>query len=113
MTSACVSPRVNRAEPWVRGSAPDFAPDGANFVEFAAIGTAARIQHFIAENAFFQNVEELVGFLLLLFGASSTTRVVQRVDAGVAFELLVFLRIQRVGQFVADLLVDGGEQFRD
>ena len=51
-------------------------------------------------------LEDLVGFFLLLFRRFFDHAIVQRVDAGVAFELLVFLRIQGVGQFRADLLVD-------
>ena len=42
VTSAWVSPRVNSAEPWVRGSTPTSTIDLADLVERAAIGTAAR-----------------------------------------------------------------------
>ena len=49
-----------------------FAPDVADFVECAAVGTATRIQHFVAENIFLQGVEDFSGFGLLLLGASST-----------------------------------------
>ncbi len=37
VTSAWVSPRVKIAEPWVRGSAPDFDPDRADRLEVATV----------------------------------------------------------------------------
>jgi hypothetical protein len=46
----------------------DFAPDRADFVERAAIGTAARFQHLIAEDPLLEKLENLVGFVFLLFG---------------------------------------------
>ncbi len=68
-----------------------FAPDLADLVERAAIGTPARIQHLVAEDLLFQRVEELAGFGLLLVRCFLDGRIVQRVDLRVAFELGVFL----------------------
>ena len=106
VTSACVSPRVKSAEPWVRGSTPASPQMARTSSKAAAIRTAVRVQHLVAEDPLLQSVEELAGFDLLLFRRFFDHAIVQRVDAGVAFELFVLLRIQRVGQFRADLLLD-------
>ena len=57
-------------------------------------------------------MNSLVGFVLLLFRRFFHNPVMQRIDAGVAFELLVLLRIERVAQFGADFLVDCRKQCR-
>jgi len=88
-----------------------FTPNVADFVELAAIRTAMRIQHLVAENAFLEVLEDFVGFRLLLFGHIGKSQIVRFVNARVAFELGVFLRIQRIGQILADLLFDGGVEF--
>ena len=36
--STCVSPRVNKPEPWARGLSTDLAPDGANVSQAAPVG---------------------------------------------------------------------------
>ena len=82
------------------------APDGADFFEAAAIGTAADIEHLIAEDLLFESVEELAGFRLLVVGGFLDGARMQRVDLRVAFQLGVLLRIHGVGQFLAELLFD-------
>ena len=93
------------------GQHAGFAPDVANFVELAAIGTAMRVQHLIAENAFLEVLEDFVGFRLLLFGHIGNGQIVRFVNTGVAIELGIFLRIQRVGQILTNLFLDGGVEF--
>ena len=60
---ACVSPRVNSAEPCTRGSTPTSHVICANLVERAAIGTAAANQHIVAEDALAQSLERAIGEL--------------------------------------------------
>ncbi len=93
------------------GQRAGFAPDVADFIELAAIGTAMRIEHLVAENAFLEVLEAFVGFRLVLFGHIGNGKLVRRVNAGVAFELGIFLRIQRIGQILADLLLDDRVEF--
>ena len=54
VTSACVSPRVNSAEPWVRGKHAGLDRDGSDLVEGAAIGTNPILGHLLAEDPFAQ-----------------------------------------------------------
>ncbi len=75
-----------------------FALDLADLVELAAIRTPLRLQHLIAEDAFLQRVEQLLAFRLLLFRQRLDGLLLGRVDARVAFQLLVLLRVHRVLQ---------------
>ena len=67
VASACVSPRVNSAEPCTRGSKPTSHVDLANLVELAAIRTPPRVQHVVAENVLAQPFERALGQRALLF----------------------------------------------
>ena len=49
VTSACVSPRVNSAEPWVRGSTPTSIEIAPNFVERAMVRANPLLRHLLAE----------------------------------------------------------------
>ena len=73
VTSACVSPRVNSAEPWVRGRTPTSIEIWRISIERAAVGTAALLQHLVAEDALLERVEALGRFGLLLFAAALPT----------------------------------------
>ena len=89
-----------------------FAPDVADFVERAAIGTAARIEHFVAEDVFLQRARRSCRLpTFCSSGASATALSCSASILRVAFELAVFLGVQRVGQIGADLLFDGGVEF--
>ena len=46
----------------------DFDVDLADFVELAAVRTAAVLQHLVAEDALLQAIEQFLGFGLLFFG---------------------------------------------
>ena len=82
------------AEPWVRGRHADFASDLANSGEAAAIGTAAVFQHLVAEDAFLESVERLLGFGLFgLFGEESEGLFLGGIDTSVAIELAVLFRV--------------------
>ena len=50
VTSACVSPRVKIAEPWVRGSTPDLDRDRPDLVEAPAVEALALLEHQLAED---------------------------------------------------------------
>ena len=83
-----------------------FAIDIADFVERAAIGTAPAFSISSRKMRSFKRVEQLLGFGLLFFGKRLHHLLLGFVDAMIAFELGVFLGVQRVGQLLADLLFD-------
>ncbi len=86
-----------------------FDRDLADLIESAAIGTAVRLQHFVAEDPFLQKFEERTGLLEFIRHPGVGCRSASRnrfhnlgfdgFDFGVAFELGVFLGVHRVGQF--------------
>ncbi len=88
------------------GQHAHFAIDIADFVERAAIRTAVRLQHLVAENALLQHVEQLFGFGLLFLGKRFHRLLLGFVNAMIAFELGIFLGVERVGQLLADLRLD-------
>ena len=111
VTSACVSPRVKSAEPCVRGSTPaspqmsrtssNLRPSGRR-CESSISSRKIRSLRFLKTSS---------ASTFCSSGTSARATSCSCVDAGVAFELGVFLRIQRVGQFVADLLLDRCVEF--
>ena len=66
VTSAWVSPRVNSAEPWVRGSRLDLAGDGADLVGGAAVDAAAGVEHQLAQVLLLGLAEDLLDLGLAL-----------------------------------------------
>ena len=52
VTSAWVSPRVNTAEPWVRGQHADLDRDRTDLVERAAVEPLAALEHLVAHAPF-------------------------------------------------------------
>src|ERR1700691_2401517 len=88
-----------------------FDGDGANLIEGAAIRTAVVLQHLVAEDALFQRLEDLLAFVLLLFGQAFENRLLQFGYPEVALQLGIFFGVQRVGQRLArlggDLAVEG------
>ena len=103
VTRACVSPRVNSAEPCVRGSTPTSQSMLRISSKARPSGRRRRLQHLVAEDALLQRVEQLLGFGLLFLGKRLHNLLLGFVDAMVAFELGIFLGVQRVSQFLADL----------
>ena len=75
-----------------------FAFDLANLVELAPIRTPLSLQHLIAEDPFLQRVKQLLALSLLLFRQRLDRLLLSRIDARVAFQLLVLLGIHRVLQ---------------
>ena len=88
------------------GQKADLAVNIANFVKRAAIGTAAGLQHFVAENLFLQVIENAAGFGALLYGEGGFGFGVQRVDAGIRIDLLVLLGVHRIGEVGPDHGID-------
>ena len=84
----------------------DLDGDLANLVEGAMVGPDAVVQHLFAEDVLAQKLIILaelfrssgIPFRQLLFQL-----VLYRLDQGVAFELRVLLRIERIGETAADL----------
>ena len=58
---ACVSPRVNSAEPWVRGRKPTHRLDRADLVELAAVDAAAVLEDRGADDVGLDLLGQLVG----------------------------------------------------
>ena len=56
-TRAWVSPRVNRAEPWVRGRTPTSDDDRADLVDVAAVDADAGVEDRAADDVGFQFLE--------------------------------------------------------
>ena len=107
VTSAWVSPRVNTAEPCVRGRTPVSIRDRPHLVELAAVEADAVREHFFAQDLFLQLLEDRLGFGLPLDLAVGNRRdqVLERlVDGLVVFELAA--DAHRLGQRHVDLLFD-------
>ena len=66
VTSACVSPRVNTAEPCARGSTPASLQIGADLVELAAVEAHAVLEHLVAEHLLLELLEDALGLDLAL-----------------------------------------------
>ena len=58
-TSACVSPRVNSAEPWVRGSTPVRIGDRAHGARVAAVDARLAGQDLVAHDLGFELEQEI------------------------------------------------------
>ncbi len=58
-TSAWVSPRVNSAEPWVRGRMPTSATIGRTVVEIAAVDALLGVEHGVAHHIGFDVVHQI------------------------------------------------------
>ena len=80
------------------GQQAGFDRDGADLVERAAIGTAALVEHLVAEDLLLEQVEDLARFGALLFGQRFDRALLDFGDLGVAFELGILLRVERVLQ---------------
>ena len=63
-TSACVSPRVNSAEPCVRGKTPASATIGRTVLTIAAVDARAGIENVPADDLGLQIVEDFGDLLL-------------------------------------------------
>ena len=106
VTRACVSPRVNSAEPCVRGSTPtsqsilrissNARPSGRRL---AFSISSRKMRSFSVSNSSLASACCFLGQRLhhLLLGF---------VDAMIAFELGILLGVERVGQLLADLRLD-------
>ncbi len=70
-TSAWVSPRVNSAEPWVRGRMPTCDRIGRTVRQVAAVDAEAGVEHVPAHHLGLQVVE---GFADLLLGEFALRR---------------------------------------
>ena len=62
-TSACVSPRVNSAEPWARGRTPTSHDDRAHGLGVAAVDALAGIEDVVADDVRFEFLEQALGGL--------------------------------------------------
>jgi hypothetical protein len=98
VTSAWVSPRVNSAEPWVRGSTPTSTRCRADLVERAAIRTRRSSSISSRKIRSFRFSKAILASTCCVFRVNSRSLLLQVGDHGVAFELAVLLRVQRVGQ---------------
>ena len=58
VTSACVSPRVNTAEPWVRGSTPVSVQIGRISSNLRPSRRTPLLEHFVAQDLFLQLLED-------------------------------------------------------
>ena len=107
VTSACVSPRVNTAEPWVRGSTPVSIRDRPHLVELAAVEADAVREHLFAQDLLLQLLEDGLGLDLPLdfaFGNRRDQILERLVDGLVVFELAA--DAHRLGERHVDLLFD-------
>ena len=116
MTSACVSPRVKTAEPWVRGSTPTWLQIAANLVELAAVETNAPLEHLFAEHLFLQLLEDGLGLdlpLHLAFRQRRDQLVLQLIDAVVVLELPAdpHRLAERNVNLLFDLAIELGRRF--
>ncbi len=66
VTIACVSPRVNSAEPWVRGQEADADLDRAHGLGVAAVDAAAFLEDRAADDVGLDALDQLAGDELLL-----------------------------------------------
>ena len=107
VTSACVSPRVNTAEPCVARQHADFDRDRADLVELAAVEPLAALEDLVAQDLLLQLLEDRLGFDLpldLAFGQAGDQVCEHLVDRAVVLELV--LDPHRVGERHEDLLFD-------
>ncbi len=112
VTSACVSPRVNSAEPCVRGSTP---------TSLAMLRISSKARPSGRRRSFSISSRKMRSFRRSNKSpASSCCSSAMPLDGPwpwrrstlvVAFQLGIFLGVQRVGQLRADLLLDLGVQF--
>ena len=103
MTIAWVSPRVNSAEPWVRGRKPTHRLDRADGLGVAAVDAAAFLEDRAADDVGLDALDQLAGDELLLrvgFGERFGGLVARGGERGRALRL--------VGQLVGgvDVLAD-------
>src|SRR3977135_2191318 len=87
----------------------DLDVDVTDLVERPSIRPTTRLQHFVAENALLQTIEQIAGFFgivrfLLIEGVHNF--LLSFVDAVIAFQLLILLGIERVGELSANLRFD-------
>ena len=66
VTSAWVSPRVNTAEPWVRGSTPVSIQIGRTSSNLRPSSRTPCVEHFLAQHFFLQLLEDRLGLGLPL-----------------------------------------------
>src|SRR5207253_10790765 len=95
------------------GQPADFNRNRANLGEAAAIGTTAIVEDVIAEDALLEHVEEIARFLafgLILFRVAFDDALLEFVNRGVALDLRLVLRVERLAQIGAELLFDLLEQ---
>ena len=90
----------------------DFDGDLADLVEGAAIGTAAILQHLVAEDPLLQRVVDTSPLRPSALPASaSAILLLELAQPGVALELGILLGVHRVGQLGAHLRRDLVEDF--
>ncbi len=94
------------------GEQAHFAGDQTNLVEGAAVGTAAGIEHIVAENILAETFKRalsqgalLVHFLLGFFGNRLDNLFLQSIHEVIAFLLGMLFGVQRVMEPVAALLL--------
>ena len=87
VTSACVSPRVNSAEPCVRGSTPARIVDRAHGARVAAVDARLAVEDLAAHDLRFEVEQQIVDLTALRVGAAfrptptaSTMRFADRVE---------------------------------
>src|SRR5579859_77919 len=86
------------------------AGDFADLVELAAVGTAARVQNFVAENFFLESVIGALGesdFLFVVFGNGFDELGLQSVDEGVTFFFGMLFGVESVLEVGGDGLFQG------
>src|SRR5215469_14273089 len=71
-----------------------FGFDGADLIELAAIGAAARLQHLVAKDALFEPIEQVAALFALILRERSHDFVASVGHALITFKLLVFLRVE-------------------
>src|SRR5437899_6880421 len=85
------------------------AGDFTDLVELAAIGTAAGVQNFVAEDFFLEAIEGALGerdFLFVLFGNGFDELGLESVDEGVAFLLGMLFGVESVLEVGGDGLLE-------
>src|SRR5262249_1708805 len=88
-----------------------FASDFANLVEFSAIGTAARVQNFVAEDIFLEAIISSLSqrdLLFFLFRNRFDQLGLQSVNESVAFFLGMLFGVEGVLEVGADGLLEVG-----
>ena len=92
-----------------------FDGDLADLIEGAAIRTAVVLQHFVAEDALLEGLEDLLAFVFLLVREAFEDLLFHVGDAAVALQLGVLFGVQRVdegfaglgGDLIVERLVEG------